>query len=46
MNARAAVPGPRSDHPYAAEIEAERDGWYELVDLVRSLTPEECLEPG
>jgi hypothetical protein len=35
-----------SDHPYAADIEAERVGWYELVDLVRSLTPEECLEPG
>ena len=34
------------DHPYAADIEAERVGWYELVDLVRSLTPEECLEPG
>jgi hypothetical protein len=33
-------------HPYADEIEAERRGWYELVDLVRSLTPEECLEPG
>ena len=36
----------RPRHPYAAEIEAERRGWYELVDLVRSLTPEECLEPG
>jgi hypothetical protein len=33
-------------HPYRAEIEAERGGWYELVRLVRSLTPEECLEPG
>jgi mycothiol maleylpyruvate isomerase-like protein len=38
--------GPHADHPYAAEIEAERRGWYELADLVRSLTPEECLEPG
>lgn len=27
-------------------MEAERAGWYELVELVRSLTPEECLEPG
>ena len=35
-------PGPQ----YATEIEAERRAWYELVDLVRSLTPEECLEPG
>lgn len=33
-------------HPYADEIEAERQGWYEIVDLVRSLTPDECLEPG
>ena len=32
--------------PFADEVEAERLGWYELVDLVRSLTPEECLEPG
>lgn len=36
----------RPDHPYAAEIAAERQGWYEIADLVRSLTPEECLEPG
>jgi hypothetical protein len=35
-----------ADHPYIADIEAERRGWYETVDLVRSLTPEECLEPG
>jgi hypothetical protein len=34
------------DHPYAAEIDAERRGWYEMVELVRSLTPAECLEPG
>jgi hypothetical protein len=33
-------------HPYAAEIAEEQRGWYELLDLVRSLTPEECLEPG
>ncbi len=37
---------PAPDHPYAAEIEAERLGWYELIALVRSLTPEECLVPG
>ena len=35
-----------SDHSHVAELEAERIGWYELVDLVRSLTPEECVEPG
>jgi hypothetical protein len=33
-------------HPYAAEIDAERQGWYEIADLVRSLSPAECLEPG
>lgn len=38
--------GPRAEHPYSAEIEAERRGWYEVATLVRSLTPSECLEPG
>ena len=33
-------------HPYVAEIEREREGWYELTRLVRLLTPEECIEPG
>jgi hypothetical protein len=33
-------------HPYAEALEAERVGWYELAALVRTLTPEECLEPG
>jgi hypothetical protein len=37
---------PRSAHPYAAEIDAERLGWYEIATLVRSLTPQECLLPG
>ena len=40
------VPGPASDHPHAAELEAERSGWYELASLVRSLAPDECLVPG
>lgn len=40
------TPEARPDHPYAAELEDERRGWYELAALVRSLTPEECLEPG
>ena len=31
---------------YADDVDAERRGWYELVELVRSLTPEECVEPG
>jgi hypothetical protein len=25
-------------------VEAERRGWYELVELIRSLTPDECIE--
>ena len=37
---------PVAPHAYHAEIGAEREGWYELVALVRSLTPRECLEPG
>lgn len=40
------VPAPRADHPYAAELDAERSGWYEVASLVRSLSPEECLAPG
>lgn len=31
---------------HAEDLEEERRGWYELVELVRSLTPEECLVPG
>ena len=45
MTAPSAIPVP-PDHPYAAEIEAERAGWYEVAALVRALTPEECLVPG
>ncbi len=39
-------PAPPAGHPYAAEIEAERRGWYEMVESVRALTPQECLVPG
>ena len=46
MKADPPVPVERIDHPYLAEIESERRGWYEIVDLVRSLTPEEYVEPG
>jgi type IV secretory pathway TrbF-like protein len=35
-----------ASHADRAEIDAEREGWYEFVRLVRSLTPEECREPG
>ena len=38
--------GVSGEHPYQADLEAERLGWYALVDLVRSLTPEECVLPG
>ena len=41
--ARATAP---AGHLYAAEVEAERRGWYEVLALVRSLTPHECVEPG
>ena len=37
---------PPVGHPYAAEIEDERVGWYEIAGLVRSLTRDECLVPG
>jgi hypothetical protein len=41
-----ATPDPRPGHPYPSEVEAERRGWYEMAELVRSLTPDECLEAG
>lgn len=31
---------------YTEDLDAERRGWYELTELVRSLTPEECLVAG
>ena len=38
------------DHPYATEIESERVGWYELLELVRTLdargVPRARLLPG
>ena len=37
---------PPADHPYLAELNAERLGWYELAELVRVLTPGECLVAG
>jgi hypothetical protein len=40
------VAGLPPDHPYLAELDAERHGWYELAELVRRLTPDECLVPG
>jgi hypothetical protein len=40
------IAGLSADHPYLAELDAERHGWYELSGLVRELTPDECLVPG
>jgi hypothetical protein len=39
------VPEPAT-RQWQDEIDAERTGWRELVELVRRLTPAECLEPG
>jgi Mycothiol maleylpyruvate isomerase N-terminal domain len=41
-----AEPGVPSGHPFDAEIEAERSGWYELLALVHSLDPGEIVRPG
>ena len=45
MSAR---PYPRSlvGHRFAEALDAERRGWYALIELVRSLSPAECIEPG
>ena len=32
--------------PYLPDLEAEECGWYEVAELVRSLTPEECQVLG
>jgi hypothetical protein len=46
MSQPSAIPADGEDHAYLDDVEAERRGWYELAELVRSLTPKECLEPG
>ena len=46
MTERTPIADAPVDHPYGPEIAAERVGWYELVELVRSLTREECVEAG
>jgi Mycothiol maleylpyruvate isomerase N-terminal domain len=46
MRDQVTAPAAPVGHPYSADIEAERSGWYELVRLVRPLTPDECVEPG
>jgi hypothetical protein len=46
MTTPARAPDTPAAQPYVEEIATERAGWYELSDLVRLLTPAECLEPG
>lgn len=41
-----AVTESLTSHPYLADLDAEAHGWRRLVELVRSLTPEQCLIPG
>lgn len=42
----ASVPARPASGEWQAEIDSERAGWREIVDLVRRLTPVECLVPG
>ena len=35
-----------TDTPYAADLDAEERGWYEIAILVRTCLPDERLEPG
>jgi hypothetical protein len=46
MSDRSAGDGSGEGLGHADDVVAERLGWYELADLVRSLTPDELLEPG
>ena len=39
-------PAVPHDHPFDAEIEAERAGWYELLELVHSLDLDDIVRPG
>ena len=32
--------------PFADAVEAEHVGWYKILDLVRTVTPDECMLPG
>ena len=36
----------RADRPFASDLEAARESWYELAALVQALAPGEYLEPG
>ena len=40
------VPESPTSGDWQAEIDAEHAGWYEIAELVRTLTPAECLLPG
>ena len=45
-HADTALPEQPASAGWQKEIDAERTGWYELAELVRSLSPAECLVPG
>jgi hypothetical protein len=44
--APAGGPARAAGIPFADALEEERVGWYAVVELVRELTPAECLIPG
>ncbi|MGH2407868.1 MAG: hypothetical protein ACRDF7_07325 [Candidatus Limnocylindrales bacterium] len=46
MTVEAGAHRRHDDLPFGAELDTEHEDWYALAELVRSLTPEECLEPG
>lgn len=49
LEADAAIPDQPAaphGHPFDPEIDAERAGWRELLDLIHSLDPGEILRPG
>lgn len=46
MAAATTAPSVPVGHPFDAEIEAERSGWDELLELIHSLDPVEIARPG
>jgi len=40
------IPEQPASREWQQEIDSERSGWYEVVELVRRLSPVECLLPG
>ena len=46
MAASTTAPSVPVGHPFDAEIEDERAGWDELLELIHSLNPAEIARPG